>query len=88
MALRYEPSALDGVPTSEQRRIIRKCEWLWAHRKILAHTTLRHVLNPFLKWQVGHYRIIYIYDDESDDLVIRLVAHRRDVYMRAAGLDD
>lgn len=88
MALRYDASAFEYVPTSENRRFIRKCEWLWANRQILTHTSLRHDLNPLLKWEVGHYRIIYTYDDESDDLVILLIAHRRDVYRRAANLDD
>lgn len=88
MALRYDPNALDDVPVSEQRRFVRKCEWIWTNRAVLTHAFLRHDLNPFFKWEVGNYRIIYTYDDDSDDLVIRLIAHRRYVYKRAAALDD
>ena len=88
MALRYDPSAFDDVPVSERSRLIRKCEWLWTNRHLLTHSSLRYDLNPFLKWEVGNYRIIYTYDDESDDIVIRLVGHRRDIYKRAADLDN
>lgn len=87
MALRYDPSAFEHAPVSEHRRLIRKCEWLWTNRLVLTHHPLRNDLNPFLKWEVGHYRIIYTYDNESDDLVIRLIAHRREVYKIASGLD-
>lgn len=87
MALIYDPDAFEDVPSSEYRRFTRKCEWLWTNRHILTHTFLRHDLNPFFKWEVGNYRIIYTYHDESDDLVIRLVALRRDVYKKAASLD-
>ncbi len=54
---------------------------------MLTHTSLRHDLNHFFKRQVGDYRIIYTYDTEADDMVIRLIAHRRDVYKKAANLD-
>ena len=86
MSLLYDPDAFGGVPTTEYRRMVDKCEWLWKNRRILRHTPLRHDLNPLLKWVVGHYRIIYTFDDGEDALVIRLIAHRRNVYDRAAHL--
>ena len=87
MALRYDPSAFEYAPVSEHRRFILKCDWLWTNRQILPHRLLRNDLNPFLKWEVGHYRIIYTYDSESDELVIRLIAHRREVYRIASRLE-
>jgi len=54
----------------------------------LTHTWLRYDLNTRLKWEFGVYRILYTYDSDSDDLIIRLIAHRRDVYKLATGLDD
>ena len=87
MGLLYQADAFESMPSSQHRRLIRKCEWLWTNRQILTHSYLRHDLNPFFKWEVGDYRIIYTYDDEPDDLVIYLVAHRRDVYKRATSLD-
>ena len=87
MGFRYQADSFKSVPSSEHRRLILKCEWLWTNRHILTHTYLRNDLNPFCKWEVGSYRIIYTYDDESDNLVIYLVAHRRDVYKKATGLD-
>ena len=54
----------------------------------MTHTLLRYDLNTLLKWEFGVYRILYTYDSYSDDLIIRLIAHRRDVYKLATGLDD
>ena len=88
MALRYDPNSFEKVPISERRRFIRKCEWLSANRQRLTHTLLRYDLNTLLKWEFGVYRILYTYDSDSDDLIIRLIAHRRDVYKLATGLDD
>ncbi len=86
MALRFDPDALGGIPKNEAKRLLDKCEWLWANRKVLSHTLLRDDLNPFLKWRVGDYRIIYIYDSASDDMVVHLIGHRRDIYQRASRL--
>ena len=87
MALLYAPDAFDSVPQSERRRLVRKAEWLWNNRKVISHSLLRHDLNPFMRWRVDVYRIIYTYDEETDEMVIHLGAHRDDVYERAAKLN-
>ena len=87
MALRYDPDAFEHVPPSEYQKLTRKCEWLWTNRQTLSHTALRHDLNPFLRRPVGAYRIIYTYDNDQDEMVIRLIAHRNVVYKRASRLD-
>ena len=86
MSLLYDDEAFDSVPKQELRRLIRKIEWLWQNRAIVTHVQLRQDLNPFCKWRVGDYRILYTFDSEADEMVIRLVAHRRDVYDDAAGI--
>ena len=86
MTLRYDDDAFADVPRSELQRLVRKTEWLWSNRAVLNHTFLTEKLNPFMRWRVGDYRIIYTFDRERDHLVIRLVGHRRDVYNRAARL--
>lgn len=83
MALQFDPDALKQIPKSEAKRLVDKCEWLWANRRVVAHTLLREDLNPFLKWRVGDYRIVYSYDSESDEMYVHLVGHRRDIYKRA-----
>ena len=87
MSFRYATDSFESVPSSESRRLLRKCDWLWANRHLLTHTALRHDLNPLLKWAVGSYRIIYTYDEDADDMVVHLVAHRRDVYKQASNIE-
>ena len=86
MPLRFDPDAFAGLPKREADRLLKKAEWIWENRKALTHTLLRHDLNPFLRWPVGDYRLIYTYDPESDDMVFRLGGHRQDVYQRASKL--
>ena len=86
MSLLYDEEAFDSVPKQEHRRLVRKIEWLWQNRTILTHVQMRQDLNPFYKWRVGDYRILYTFDSEADEMVIRLVAHRSEIYDDAAGL--
>jgi mRNA interferase RelE/StbE len=83
MALSFDPDAFDVIPKSEQKRLLAKCEWLWSNRRVVTHIPLREDLNPLCGWRVGDYRIIYSYEPETDEMVIRLVGHRRDIYERA-----
>ena len=86
MPLRYDPDALDGLPSNQLGRARTKIEWLWANRAAVNHEQLRHDLNPFYKRRAGDLRIIYTYDEESDEMVIWLVGLRDDIYERAEGL--
>lgn len=40
-------------------------------------------LSEFYKKRVGKYRIIYSYDENPDDLVVRLVGTRDSIYQEA-----
>ena len=87
MALQYDDEAFATIPRSEQGRLVLKTEWLWANRHTVTHILLREDLNPLLKWRVGDYRIIYSYDAATDEMIIHLVAHRKEVYKIAADID-
>ncbi len=63
-----------------------KAEWIWKHRTEVPHTALREDLNPYLCWRVGDYRLIYTYDKEPDEMIVRLGGHRRDIYKKAPKL--
>ena len=81
--LRFDPDALSGVGKSEGERILKKIESLWSNRRIVVHHPLRHELSGFFKRVVGKYRIVYSYDDNSDDMVIHLVGTRDTIYQIA-----
>ncbi len=82
MGLLYHPDALEGLPPQDAKRIRDKIDWLWANRHAVNHTPLRENLSGWYKRRIGRYRIIYTYDSNPDDLVVRLVGSRDDIYDR------
>lgn len=84
MSLTYDPAALAEVPQNQLARAKKKIEWLWHNRAHVRHERLRHELNPFLKIRTGDLRIIYTFDADSDDMKIRVVGMRDDIYERVA----
>ena len=81
--LRFDPDALSGAGKSESERLLNKIEWLWGNRRMVVHHPLRHDLSGFFKRVVGKYRIVYSYDNDSDDMVIYLVGTRDTIYQVA-----
>ncbi len=85
MPLRFVPDALAaGIPPSDARRLFEKIAWLWTHRSLIRHSPLRADLAGFLKRRLGDYRIIYTYDNSDDEMVIRLVDMRDNIYREMA----
>lgn len=80
MGLSYYPNALAPIPQQDANRLKNKIEWLWANRELVNHFPLSENLSGFFKRRVGRYRIIYSYDSNPDDMVIRLVGLRDDIY--------
>jgi mRNA-degrading endonuclease RelE of RelBE toxin-antitoxin system len=80
MSLLYDPDALSDVPKQDYKRLTSKAEWLWVHRKEILHHPLSSNLSGYFKRTVGSYRIVYDYDRDRDDIVIRLVGLRDTIY--------
>jgi mRNA interferase RelE/StbE len=80
MPLLFVPDALEGIPQNEKDRLERKIDWLWVNRMVVTHLPLRGDLSGFFKRRVGNYRIIYTYDNPSDEMVIHLVGLRDSIY--------
>lgn len=83
MALLFDPDALSSVPRKDVERIMKKIDWLWLHREYITHESLSENLSGFYKRRLGKYRILYTYDDDSDDMVIRLAGLRDTIYKNA-----
>jgi len=81
--LHFDPDAFSGVGKLEGERLLKKIEWLWDNRHIVIHHPLRHDLSGFFKRVVGKYRVVYSYDDDSDDMIIYLVGTRDTIYQVA-----
>ena len=83
MPLRYDPDALEPCKKAPKKDLIRlkeKVSWLWSNRSAINHLPLSANLAGFYKYRVGKYRVIYIFDPISDDMVIRLIGLRDTVY--------
>lgn len=83
MSLLFDPDALTSVPRSDVDRIMKKIDWLWLNREYVTHETLSENLSGFYKRRLGKYRILYTYDNDSNDMVIRLVGLRDTIYKDA-----
>ncbi len=82
MSLLYHPEALAGIPrdrtTSTQLKV--KIGWLWRNRHGVRHLPLSGDLAGFYKRRAGKYRIIYTFDADRDEMVIRLIGPRDTIY--------
>ena len=84
MALQFDPDALADIPRQDIDRIMKKIEWLWQNRDVVPHECLNENLSGFCKKRLGKYRIIYTYDDNSDNMLIHMVGLRDTIYYDAA----
>jgi mRNA interferase RelE/StbE len=83
MSLLYDPDALASIPSNDIDRVMKKIDWLWLNREFVTHESLSENLSGFYKRRLGKYRIIYTYDNDSDDMVIRLAGLRDTIYKDA-----
>jgi hypothetical protein len=51
---------------------MKKIEWLWVNRFLVTHFPLSGDLSGFYKHRLGKYRIIYSFDENSDEIHIKL----------------
>jgi mRNA interferase RelE/StbE len=82
MPLLFAENAFEGIPDSDAQRLMTKAEWLWVHRRLVTHHPLGGSLSQFYKRRLGKYRILYTYDDGTDELIVRLAGTRDDIYKR------
>ncbi len=84
MALLFDPEALASVPRNDIERILAKINWLWLNREYVTHAPLCENLSGLCKRRLGKYRILYSYDNHSDDMIIHLVGLRDTIYEDAS----
>lgn len=66
---------------SLQRRLDRCFEWLKVDPR--SHPNIKPLkgeLAGYYRYRVGDYRVVYYIDDEHKQVVVTIIAHRRDVY--------
>jgi mRNA-degrading endonuclease RelE of RelBE toxin-antitoxin system len=81
MPLRFNPDALAaGISSDDARLLLDKIAWVWANRTVVRHTPLKANLAGFYKRAKGNFRIIYTYDNPTDEMIVHLVDRRANVY--------
>lgn len=80
MGFAYAPDALGGVASNQITRIVKKIDWLWLHRREIVHVPLTGAFSGYFRLRVGDYRVIYTYDPDADDMYVRIIGHRKDIY--------
>lgn len=83
MALLFDPDAFSSIPRSDANRILKKVDWLWLNREYVTHEPLSENLSGFYRRRLGKYRILYTYDNDSDDMIVHLVGLRDTIYKDA-----
>lgn len=81
--LRFNPEAFSGISHPDGERILKKIERLWEYRSIDVHHPLRYELSGYYKRRLGKYRIVYSYDENTDEMIIHLVGTRDSIYKDA-----
>ena len=79
MGLSYHADALTDIPQRDIRRLLEKIDWLWTNRNTVNHFPLSENLSLFYKRRLGNYRIIYTFDPNPDDMVIRRIGTRDEI---------
>jgi mRNA-degrading endonuclease RelE of RelBE toxin-antitoxin system len=76
----FNPDALAGLTEAECKRIKDKVGWLWDNRREVLHHPLRHDFSGLYKRVLGKYRILYTYDENSDEMVVHIAGTRDTIY--------
>jgi mRNA interferase RelE/StbE len=70
---------VERLPHSVSRRVLTKASALGVNPRPLGAVKLAGAANLW-RVRVGDYRIVYAIDDSGENVDVRIVAHRREVY--------
>ena len=79
----FSQTAVAGLSRLDKQiaqRILDRIKWLSLHIDDVNHKALTGYLRGEYKLRVGDYRAIYELSHEAKTLIIRLIAHRSEVY--------
>lgn len=71
---------LTRLDTEPARRVRGKLDELAVNAETIRHQALTGRLRGLFRTRVGDYRILYTLDRQTRRIIVRAVAHRRDVY--------
>ena len=82
-SVEFSREALAGLSRLDKpvaQRILDRIKWLNQHNEDVNHKALAGKLRGAYKLRVGDYRVIYEINYQTSILIIRLIAHRSEVY--------
>ncbi len=77
---REAATSLGRLDPEVAQRILDRIKWLSLHIDDVNHKALTGHLRGAFKLRVGDYRVIYELNHTAQTLMVRLIAHRSEVY--------
>ncbi|HXU23865.1 MAG TPA: type II toxin-antitoxin system RelE/ParE family toxin [Tepidiformaceae bacterium] len=71
---------LAGLDNASAQRVLRRIRWLSEHAEQVRREALGGDLAGYFKLRAGDYRVLYVVDDEAQEIIVRGVGHRSSVY--------
>ncbi|MBD1846944.1 type II toxin-antitoxin system RelE/ParE family toxin [Cyanobacteria bacterium FACHB-63] len=74
-------SALEKLSQKNQKRVLRKLEWLADNFDELDPIPLTGDLSGLFKLRVGDYRVLYTFSETAELLTVHRIRHRSEIYL-------
>lgn len=71
---------LSGLDKAIAQRILDKIKWFSQNADIMRHKALTGRFADMFRFRVGDWRILYTVDHPSQELTVRFIRHRSEVY--------
>lgn len=74
-------SGLEKLSQKNQKRVLRKLEWLADNFDELDPIQLTGNLSGLFKLRIGDYRVLYTFSETAELLTVHRVGHRSEIYL-------
>lgn len=78
---------LDNLDRSIRQRILEKLFWLEANFDDILPKSLSNKLSRYYKLRVGDWKIVYLVIQETQEISVIAIDHRKDIYTRIYELE-
>ncbi len=83
VAVEFTPGAIADLARLDKpvaQRILKKVRWLSENFEVITPESLTGQWQGVFKLRVGDYRVLYTLERERQQIIVRFVRHRREVY--------
>ena len=62
------------------QRVLRRIRWLADNAEQVNRSALTGPFTGYFKLRAGDYRVLYVVDDDAEEIIVRAIGHRSAVY--------